>query len=191
MELFVMTGAFQTGKTTWIERMLAACGLPVESDNPAATLASAAKDAPRPRHVAGVYTPAVFEGAEKTGIDAVLLPECVRFGFAVRRTGCDADGVRKLGWDFSQEALARINERLSRPDVRACDLLVVDELGPMELLRDEGYTAALRLLDERAVDRALLVVRPSLLEAARARWGDFETLAPDASVEGFLERAAR
>ena len=186
MKLYIMTGPFMTGKTTWIERLLLACGLPIASRNPALAglePATPGSTNPLPR-VAGVYTPAVFEGAEKTAIDATLLPSCERFLFAPRRLVRDEQGTHFAGWDFQSGALQRINAHLA--GCADCELLVVDELGPLELLRGQGYTEALRLLDAAAVPCALLVVRPDLLPQAEARWGAFEQLGPDASMEGFL-----
>ena len=187
MKLHIMTGPFMTGKTTWIERLLLACGLPIASHNPA--LVGIPPAAPNPAHplphVAGVYTPAVFAGDEKTAIDATLLPSCERFLFAPRRLVHDGQGLHFAGWDFQSSALQRINAHLA--SCADCELLVVDELGPLEFMRGQGYTEALRLLDAATVPHALVVIRPDLLPQAQARWGAFEQLGPDASVEGFLK----
>lgn len=50
-----------------------------------------------------------------------------------------------------------------------CDLLIVDELGPLELIRGQGLVAALDVLNEGAFSLALVVVRPELLDTLRAR----------------------
>ena len=164
MKLFVMTGVFGAGKTTWIKQML-----PVARELGI--------------QVAGVVTPAVFEGHEKTAIDAMLLPSGERFLFAPKAQG-HVDGVKRLGWDFKPEAIERINGHLAT--CASCDLFVVDELGPLEILRGEGYTEALALLDSGCVANALVVIRPALLDAARERWGDFDELAPDCDCISFL-----
>lgn len=166
MKLFVMTGGFGSGKTTWISRMLE-------------------RAAQRQLGLAGVYTPAVFEEGEKVAIDAVLLPSGQRFEFAPKLKGVQADGLKRLGWDFQDSAMARINAHL-RTCV-GCDLFVVDELGPLELLRGQGYVQALELLDAQAVSSALVVVRPALLDEVRARWGSFEAMTPESSVSAFLD----
>ena len=51
-----------------------------------------------------------------------------------------------------------------------CDLLVVDELGPLEFERGRGWTAGLAAVDSGAYGAALVVVRSGLLERARTRW---------------------
>lgn len=64
--------------------------------------------------------------------------------------------------------------------------LVVDELGPLEIMRGGGLTSALALLDAGPTMRyphALIVVRAWLVDAARERfepaWGCVRAIAPD------------
>ncbi len=45
----------------------------------------------------------------------------------------------------------------------AVDLLVIDEIGPLELLHQQGLTAAFEVLSRRAYRVALLSVRPTLV----------------------------
>jgi nucleoside-triphosphatase len=48
-----------------------------------------------------------------------------------------------------------------------CELLVVDELGPLEFERGQGWTAAFDVLRGEGSALALVVVRPWLVERAR------------------------
>lgn len=197
MQLYVLTGEVMCGKTSWLECMLLAAGLPIETDNPAVASIKPATDARL--DIAGIYTPGVFAGEEKLGIDATLLPECKRFSFAKRRAGFDGDeraaqrranesgGIpKKLGWEFSDAAIERINAHLA--SCESCDLLVIDELGILELVRGGGFTQGMRLLDEGLVDAALVVIRESLLPYAQERWGDFERVTPETDIDRFLAR---
>ncbi|MDR1422787.1 MAG: hypothetical protein LBI64_08010 [Coriobacteriales bacterium] len=66
-------------------------------------------------------------------------------------------------------------------------LLVVDELGRLELLHEGGFTSAVRLLDggpSPACSHALIVVRDQLASLALARfapvWSDISIISPDA-----------
>ena len=75
-------------------------------------------------------------------------------------------------------------------------LLVVDELGWMELERGEGLSCALHLLEGGPTPRwphALVVVRACLLEAARAQlepaWGAVQVIHPDAEGAVAVARA--
>ncbi len=173
--LFILTGDVRTGKTTWLEtrvRELEAAGVPVR----------------------GVLAPGVWRDGEKVGIENVLLPLRERVLLATPVNGGQspinrcADG---LGWDFDTAALDRVNAHLAGLAAEATGdgrpgLLVIDEVGPLELHRGAGLTAALALLDgepKPAWPNALVVVRSSLAGEAAARfarsWQSVEPLSPD------------
>lgn len=173
--LFILTGDIQTGKTRWLERVLG-------------TLRSQGVQS------AGVLAPGVWSDHgpdaapryEKLGIDNVLLPENTRIPFARRLDLARVDGDydensqaarAQLAWAIDDEALARVNEHFDFLEKRASEqdahtptsLLVVDELGRLELLRGEGLVSAMRMLDSGATPafpHALVIVRADLLEIA-------------------------
>ncbi len=75
-------------------------------------------------------------------------------------------------------------------------LLVVDELGRLELLRGQGLTSALALLDAGpapAFPHALIVVREMLIAQARERfanvWGNPVAIGPDDNARLAVRRA--
>ncbi|MDX9734553.1 MAG: nucleoside-triphosphatase [Thermoanaerobaculia bacterium] len=146
--LALLTGGRGAGKTRWCE-----------------ALARAAREAKLA--VRGVLSPPVLAGGEKRAIDLLDLATGSR-RFLAERARPDLPGTEGLGWRFDPEALAAGNVALER--VGACDLLLVDELGPLELGRGSGFTAAFGLLDARRHGLAIVVVRPSLVAAAGARW---------------------
>lgn len=202
--LFLLTGDVQIGKTRWLSRVvedLAARGVPS----------------------AGVLAPGVWrergEGEtpdgpggsagsgrfEKLGIDNVLLPGGERVPFARRRDLALADGTydassqssaAQLAWDISDEAIARVNTHFDALAQSAgCpSLLVVDELGQLELLRGGGLTSAMALLDAGATPRfphAVVIVREWLLNRAKERfasaWGEACAISPnDTAREAIL-----
>ena len=167
--LFILTGAIRTGKTTWLQAQvaeLAAAGVAVD----------------------GVLAPGVWNGDEKVGIENVLLPDGERVLLArPAEQRCPGD----LSWEFDANALARVNAHLAslrgkegRPG--RLGLLVIDELGPLELRRGEGLTEAVALLEAGptpAWPNALIVVRAALVDDAHARlagsWGSVELLSPN------------
>jgi nucleoside-triphosphatase THEP1 len=117
--------------------------------------------------VSGLVTPAVFEGGQKTAIDVMDLASGARRLLArVRREG-DTD-IHTIHWTFDNQALDWGN-RILEGSV-PCNLLVVDELGPLELLRKQGWTAALDALASALFDLAVVVIRPELIEVARSLW---------------------
>jgi nucleoside-triphosphatase len=149
-ELVVVSGWRGCGKTTFCEKC--------------AGIAQAAG-----WRVAGLLSPAVFHDGNKTGIDVIDLGSGERRRLA--RLPGNEDGnapFRTTGWVFDPDQMRWGNEILA--GIEGCDLLVVDELGPLELLNDQGWTAGLAALDGGHYRAALAVVRPELLDTARRRW---------------------
>jgi nucleoside-triphosphatase THEP1 len=77
------------------------------------------------------------------------------------------------GWEFESGVLPWVNEVLER--ATPCDLLVIDELGPLELLGGRGWTKALSVLRRREYAAALVACRPSLLEVLTERLSPYST----------------
>ena len=172
MNLYIMTGPIQTGKTSWVARML-----PV-----------AAK---RGLRVTGVWTPAIFEDGVKTGINTQLLPSGCEFMLAAKRVfepGEHPDMYGKLGWEFYDSAMQRVNEHLDGLNGDYGDLFLVDEFGALEFYQDKGYMSGMRIMDEGLPNNVLLVLRPDLVELAQERWGKAQVMGIDASVEDFLDQ---
>jgi len=69
-----------------------------------------------------------------------------------------------------------------------CDLLVVDELGPLEFKRGQGWTAAFDVLRGECSALALVVVRPWLVDRAKTLLGarDAEILSVTLESRDFL-----
>ncbi len=68
---------------------------------------------------------------------------------------------------FNPQTLSWGNAVLSR--AIPCDLLVVDEVGPLEVERGRGWVRAFEVLRAGEYALALLVVRPELMAQARDR----------------------
>jgi nucleoside-triphosphatase len=120
--------------------------------------------------VAGLVSPAIFTGLEKTGIEVqdlytgevrLLASKRVRPRFTLL-----------LGeWHFDPQALAWGNTVLettlnTRDRKKPIDLLIIDEMGPLELVRGGGWNTALEILGNPGYRLGLVVVRPELLETA-------------------------
>jgi len=123
--------------------------------------------------VTGLLSPAVFEGQEKTGIRVVDLGRGASRRLAWLRSG-QVRAVETKRWSFDPAAVAWGNRVLSR--AVPTDLLVIDELGPLEFERGEGWMNGLRILDEGEYRAALVVIRPSLVSEAQSRWPGAEVL---------------
>lgn len=188
--LFILTGNVQIGKSRWLERLaddlfrlgvtcygVIAPGIWVESNT------NAAND----------------QGYEKLGINNLLLPDNVTVPFAQRADIARANGTYAdlsqagrvgLGWHIDDAAIARVNEHLSSIEKRAEDdrrrkLLVIDELGRLELDHESGLVEAMRLLRNgpcAGIDDALVVVRNVFADKVAALfssiWGETMYIAP-------------
>ena len=107
----------------------------------------------------------------------------------------------QLGWEISDDAIAQVNAHFDRIAARPHhngrqSLLVVDELGRLELMRNQGLTSALALLDggpNPAFPHALIVVRDVLVDLACERfapsWGDPSLVSPTQDAEEAIRRA--
>lgn len=101
--------------------------------------------------------------AEETGQRSVL---DVATG-DVRHLTVPEGGTPVGRFRFNPSVLAWGAEALSR--AVPCDLLVVDEVGPLEVEQDKGWAIALDLLRAAQFRLALVVVRPELVGAVQLR----------------------
>jgi nucleoside-triphosphatase THEP1 len=115
--------------------------------------------------VAGLLSPARLERGEKIGIEALDLHSGARRLLATRG---GEGGVRWGEWSFDPSTIAWGNRVLR--SLAGCDLLVIDEIGPLELEKGEGWSAALPLLQEGRYRLALAVVRPEYALGQFLRW---------------------
>jgi nucleoside-triphosphatase len=117
------------------------------------------------RSCAGVLSPAVLEGGEKTGI------RLVNVATGDDRSLATADRLHgEVRWGkyrFLPSTLEWGVGLLER--AIPCDLLVVDELGPLELEAGQGLVTALEVLNAGGFALALVVVRPELIDELRER----------------------
>lgn len=146
-ELFIITGHSGAGKSTWCQEAVIqtrVAGL----------------------RAAGLISPAVFENGQKVGIDLIDIRTNERRGLASRKYA-EWNG-QSCNWDFDERTCSWANQVLRESG--SAEVLFIDELGPRELLRGEGFQEGVRLLDEQRYEWAFVVIRPSLLRIARQRW---------------------
>lgn len=211
--LFLLTGDVQIGKTRWLENL---CASLQAASTCVAGVVAPGQWAPRPEGQPGGKHG--FDGTgrfEKLGIDNVLLPQGTRIEFARRRDlaakskafteGTQAKAA-KLRWAISDTAIAQVNAHFAALAKQAANetrlaphaVLVVDELGRLELLRGCGLTNALAILDAGPTPQfphAIAVVRETLLDEARRRfeprWGKATVIGPDDAARNLVLETAR
>jgi nucleoside-triphosphatase THEP1 len=117
--------------------------------------------------VSGVLSPSIFKDTRKVGINLVDLSTGESRQLAsLRHAESEKSGTPR--WSFDPEVTAWGNCVLEESS--ASDLLVIDELGPLEFLQNKGFTAGLHRLDAGDYKVACVVVRASLLPSALQRW---------------------
>jgi nucleoside-triphosphatase THEP1 len=77
-------------------------------------------------------------------------------------------------YNFDPVALQWGEEVIIHAIASGCDLLILDEIGRLELEQDTGFSRVLPFLSSSALLRSLLVIRATLLEAFRRRMPEFD-----------------
>ncbi len=150
----LVTGERGAGKTRWCEGAIASARAAGHS-------------------VRGLLSPGLFVAGKKAGILVRDIHSSAERHLASPHVPSGADAKRL--WDFHDEAMAWANERLRMAG--PCHTLLVDEVGPMELVENRGWTALWPVLRDGGFTQAILTVRPTLLETCKERirqLGEFE-----------------
>jgi nucleoside-triphosphatase len=147
-QLIIVTGISGVGKTTWCKRLVKiaeANGYTIE----------------------GILSPGIFDESKKIGIEVLDLGTGEGKQLAKLREGGRSE-ISTPRWVFDPQTLKWANQRLENGS--ESDLLIIDELGPLEFLRNEGLIAGMKRLDRKEFKVACVVVRSSLLQKAIKRW---------------------
>lgn len=124
------------------------------------------------RQAAGVLSPALYQNGKKVGFYLKNLES------GEQRLGGSSIFKPETSFDFHQwnmdrESFDWANDFLSK--IQSCDLLIIDELGPLEFEHHAGLIAALDCLKTVEYKKALVVIRPELIAAFKALEFDFDT----------------
>lgn len=150
----IVTGLSGAGKTTYCQHVIAV-----------------AKSAGW--RTAGILSPPRFADGQKTGIFAVELAS----GATRLLASCVPDeikGMRFGKWVFDSDTLAWGNNLLL--NLPACELLVVDEIGPLEFDSQQGWPACFDAISHPLAVITLTTVRPSYLQQLQTFWRESVTL---------------
>jgi nucleoside-triphosphatase THEP1 len=153
------------------------------------TLALAAAAALRARglSVSGIAAPGLWEDGQREGFDIVDLRDGRRLPLCRKRAPASWT-IRTGPYRFSPEGLA-----LGRAALDAgadADVVIVDEVGPLEL-SGGGWAAELDRLASARVGPMLWVARTGLIEEIAGRWGRPRAVwPPSSSIEDAAEALA-
>lgn len=117
--------------------------------------------------VAGLLSPAVFEDGTKTGIAVERLSTGESRRLARLARASERDLAIGQKWFFDADVMAWSSKELGRAP--ACDLFIVDELGPLEFTLRQGWVDAFAALQSQAYGYGLVVIRPDLVSEACLR----------------------
>jgi len=116
---------------------------------------------------AGLLSVPLYRNGAK---DAIVLYEVHGHSWrTLARAHGESQGPQVGIWVFEQRALAWGQQVLA--SLPACDLLVIDEIGPLEIEQGLGLTNAFDVLRRPGYRLALVSLRPSLAEALARRLG--------------------
>ncbi len=167
-QVILLTGPSRAGKTTVCRRVLTEArerGLRVagvlteDGEAPDGTALQLVRDLRT-----GALRPLAAEGAPARG-----------GGAPAQRNG---PGPR-LRWSFNEEGVELGRHALEAALHEPCDLLIVDQIGPLELHHGEGWTIAPQAIAHAPCRLALVVVNPSVLDELRRRIGACEVVEVD------------
>ena len=143
--------------------------------------------------VAGILSPAIVKNGIKTGIrvqnlrtkESQLLAVASHSPLPTSHSSLPTLSTSHIPlghWLFDPSALAWGNDLLA--SCLPADLFIVDELGPLELMRGAGWQNALHALRQQTYKIGIAVVRPSLLKTA-------QKLFPEAKILSLPQEAHR
>lgn len=118
----------------------------------------------------GFLSPAIFENGIKTGfytLDAASGEQrfCGKRVSTGGTIGC---------WQIDPETIKWGNELLKKSC--PCDILFIDELGPLEFDKHEGYTQAFKTLRTGSYKTAYVVIRPTCLDTFKIMFPDYKQI---------------
>jgi nucleoside-triphosphatase THEP1 len=119
---------------------------------------------------AGLLSLPVYQDGVKTAI--MLHDISTGQAHVLARANQAGDGPRVGIWTFDPLVVAWGQRVLA--SLASCDLLVIDEIGPLELETGQGLTNALDALRHGAYRLALVTIRPTLAECVAAQLGWLE-----------------
>lgn len=212
--LFILTGDIQIGKTRWLQAL---CSEFEQHHICVAGIISPGiwKEKCKDYLLSSEHSPQESQDStsgthvmyEKQGIQAELLPQHELIPFALRRDLAQKNGdlnpksqssQAKLGWEISEEAIVAVNDHFDQIEKSSqpSSLLVIDELGQLELKHNGGFTQAIALLKRgpsKTFPHALVVVRNWLVPDAKLlfahTWKEICVISPNQEAKVLLGKA--
>jgi len=135
--------------------------------------------------VGGILSPAIEEQGQRVGSNALDLLTGQDVPFAQLSHHNSFEGGEKVGdYTISRDGILFACDAIERAVKSRCDLVVIDEVGPLEL-QGKGLMPAVESALASAIN-VLIVVRSSLREALQKHFPDYEfTVIADLTKSSF------
>ena len=135
--------------------------------------------------VGGILSPAIEKQGQRVGSNALdlLTDQEIPF-YRLSCCGCFKGGEKVGDYTISRDGILFACGAIKRAVESKCDLVVIDEVGPLEL-RGNGLMPAVELALASAVN-VLIVVRSSLREALQKHFSDYEFTVIADLIKSFL-----
>ena len=117
--------------------------------------------------VSGIRSELEIVNNQKIAINSFNIKTGEMMNLAVYFPGWDKEKPERK-WKFNREAINWGNDVLRRSV--PTDLLIIDEIGYLELEKGEGWNECFNVLESNQYQLALVVIRPELLTLASKRY---------------------
>ncbi len=117
--------------------------------------------------ITGIISKGLYQEGKKIAIEAINLDD-----YSKKILACYSPGWDRLNpqreWEFLEEALVWGNEMLGR--AVPTEILIIDELGYLELEMNRGWSSAFKALDSFKYRAAIVSIRPGLVSRFNYRY---------------------
>jgi nucleoside-triphosphatase THEP1 len=123
--------------------------------------------------VAGIISPGIYRDDVKIGIRALDIKNGRKVKLADFSPGWDKENPSRM-WKMNAVATPWGNHVLKKSV--PCDILIIDEIGYLELEINGGWKKSFEILEGKLFKIAFIVIRKELVEVALSHWENAQVL---------------
>jgi len=123
--------------------------------------------------VAGIVSPGIYRDNVKIGIRALDIKSGRKVKLADFSPGWDKEKSSRI-WKMNSDAIPWGNHVLNKSV--PCDILIIDEIGYLELENNGGWKKSFEILEGKLFKIAFIVIRKELVEVALSHWENAQVL---------------
>ncbi|MDO9547106.1 MAG: nucleoside-triphosphatase [Pelolinea sp.] len=123
--------------------------------------------------VSGIISPGTYKENKKIGIFSQNISNGERIELAHYSPGWDPENPQRV-WKINLNAVHWGNSILRK--MLLCEVIVIDEIGFLELEKHSGWSQAFQVLEGENYKIAFIVVRPDLIDIALSKWENAQVI---------------